>query len=416
MKISPAIPRLCPVFLFAVLALVCAPVQHALAGERTVYRGTLEGAGKVVMELGKRSVDTYAGRYFYPRYGVDIPLRGTLDKLIEPTPWMELPSDYEFPENTADEESLFVFDKPSAIWKGSIHDDVFQGEWEDAKNGRKRAFRLERVAKYESACFDSEDQFDVARCITQNTSIDMKRTPYEYLKMAGHAIPVGKVTGNEDVAYQMWRDPWSKFRYPRLARHPNSEISEKINFLLEQRHLQMTLAALECQASMYDSSGGPSSDSLGSYEDEKVSVTFLSTTLMSITEEGSTYCGGAHPNDHWNPYTLDLLHGKYLDWNNLFRAFEKNENGFNKPSPELLKFIAYLDKSGRYYIDRGRPPESGDEPLEFNGFEEDEEGYITLYFAKPGRLAISLSGFGHCCTVMNGPYYSVPFSALKNLS
>jgi hypothetical protein len=99
---------------FAAVILASLPVSRALAGERTVYRGTLEGAGEVVMELEKTR-GTYNGRYFYPRYGVDIPLFGALDKLIEPAPGMCCSEDIK------DEDQ-------NAIWKGRIQGSVFRGK------------------------------------------------------------------------------------------------------------------------------------------------------------------------------------------------------------------------------------------------------------------------------------------------
>jgi hypothetical protein len=240
----------------------------------------------------------------------------------------------------------------------------------------------------------------------------MKQTPYEYLKLKEHAVPVGEVTGNEAVAYQMWRDPRSKFKYPRLVRHPDTEVSRKINALLEHKHLQTTHSALECQAILNERPGSVSTSYLGGFDGIEASVTYLSTTLMSITEEGGTYCGGAHPNNYWQPRTFDLIRGEYLDWTRLFRAFDKNEYGSRKPLQEMLKFIASLNKSGRYFTARKYDKRRGWDVENYEGDASDMD-YLTLYFVEPGKLNLALSGFGHCCSVSNGPYYSVPFSALK---
>ncbi|PJR06019.1 hypothetical protein, partial [Sinorhizobium meliloti] len=55
------------------LALLALPGAQADAAQRTVYKGTLQGAGEVVLELddaaGANGV--VSGRYFYPKSGVD---------------------------------------------------------------------------------------------------------------------------------------------------------------------------------------------------------------------------------------------------------------------------------------------------------------------------------------------------------
>ena len=51
---------------------------------------------------------------------------------------------------------------------------------------------------------------------------------------------------------------------------------------------------------------------LGGFDEEDVKVTWLSRALMTVTESGSLDCGGAHPYNHFDVYTFDLLRGEYL--------------------------------------------------------------------------------------------------------
>jgi hypothetical protein len=396
-----------PTLVLAAAILAGLPVSPVPAGERAVYRGTLEGAGEIIMELEKMPPEEgqalYSGRYFYPFHGVDIPLRGTLDRLLESVPRMESATGDDLPESTGE-------GVPDALWQGRVQDAVFQGEREDARNGVKHAFRLERVAEY-----DHRDEYP--------RRIDMRRTPYEYLKLKDHAVPAGEIVGDEAVAYHMWRDPRSKLRYPRLARHPDPEVFQKINALLEQSHWESTLLALECQAAMYDSSPGARPGSPGHGGDE-VSVTYLTVTLMSVIKDGRYHCGGTGPSDYFSPSTFDLIRGEHLDWNRLFRAFKKDEHGYKELSPEVLKFIAYLDQDGRYHVAGGMAEEHGVPGFGGDWAAKGENrrdasfirNHLTLYFVEPGKLNLVISGGGRCCTFSNGPYYSVPFSELKNHS
>ncbi len=81
----------------------------------------------------------------------------------------------------------------------------------------------------------------------------------------------------------------------------------------------MSLSALACMATLYTRFQRGQGD-LGDYDFEKIGVRYLSETLMTVVESGSTYCGGAHPNNHYDPFTLDLIYGDYLDFNHLFPA------------------------------------------------------------------------------------------------
>lgn len=71
--------------------------------------------------------------------------------------------------------------------------------------------------------------------------IDTTRAPYQTLKLAGHAQTVGNDIGSGAAAYRMWVDPRTKFAHPRLSRHPDPQIMQRINHLLEQRHRRKSL-------------------------------------------------------------------------------------------------------------------------------------------------------------------------------
>ncbi|MCS3505323.1 hypothetical protein [Achromobacter sp. JUb104] len=110
----------------AVLAPCAAPADAAL---RTVYRGTLEGAGDVVMELDSEasSGGTLTGRYFYPKHGVDIPLKGTPEALTEPRLFQDLAQAGIDPDTPA---------AAAATWQGRRDADGYRGRWIDARTGR----------------------------------------------------------------------------------------------------------------------------------------------------------------------------------------------------------------------------------------------------------------------------------------
>ena len=78
-----------------VLALIALRAAAADAAPRVVYRGVLQGAGEVVMELDRRPAadGTISGRYLYTQYGVDITLHGQPAQLVEPLERTALPDE-----------------------------------------------------------------------------------------------------------------------------------------------------------------------------------------------------------------------------------------------------------------------------------------------------------------------------------
>ena len=383
--------------------------QCMKAVERTVYQGTLEGVGTVVMELGPNTErgskpGEYIGRYFYPRYGVDIPLSGALKELVESVPYS--------PEQGKEQE------ESGTLWRGKITGGHFRGQRVDATT--KRHFDLKRVARYDPDM--TRPVQPVTKAISGGAGayyavIDMKQAPYEYLKLKGYAVPAGPIMKSKvskGVAWRMYRDPRSKFKYPRLAQHPNPVVLEKINSLLEQDHWRMTLAALECGTMIYSDSPPPGAGGLGGFDDEYIDVSFLSATLMSVVVAGSTMCGGAHPNNHFNPFTLDLIRGEYLNWNRLFKAFQHNDAGYMELSPEMSSLIDQINEGHHEWIvDYDANAIHDENETGSKEYLELSKDYLVLHFDKPGYLALAASGLGHCCGAGLGVHAEIPLSALR---
>lgn len=360
------------------------------AAQRTVYTGTLQGVGEIVMELDSVAAGDggLTGRYFYPRHGVDIPLQGDDQGLREPLPYWE--------SRKAEKQPGAA--PIAATWRGARDAQGFRGQWTDARTGQERRFDLKRVAQYDTP--EGGVDFDYDK------DIDAARAPYDTLKLAGHAQPAGPDIGSATVAYRMWRDPRTKFSYPRLARHPDAQVLQRVNHLLEQRHWRMSHAALACVASAY-TSGAPSAGTLGNYDEEVVDVPWLSRALMTVTESGSLDCGGAHPNNHFDPYTLDLLRGDYLDWNRVFDAYGPGGAPSGNRSAALLDIVGRVQKTLAERDEAGLTEDRSKE-----GCWDLWPSYLALGAAAPGALSLSVSGVGHASGVCLGTLAQVPFGDL----
>lgn len=373
----------------------------AVAAPVDVYRGTLGGA-EVVMELGKPQADgVREGRYFYPRYGVDIPLKGPLDALAEAqflTP--------ELTEALGQETPLFTDAKRrSIVWRIRQQGDAgLGGEWVDGIHGKKLPISLQHIAQYDPEALQPRGVEAVTLAIVQGVGsgvaadvpISATTTPYDYLRMSLQPLAQGKeVVLAPHLAWRPVRDARTKFWYPRLTRHPDAKILAQTNAVLEQRHWAMGLEALACKSSIYQNLG-PAAGSLGNYDEESIKVTYLSTALMSVVESGSTDCGGAHPNNHFDPFVLDLLKGGYMDFRRLLKGTKYGDYKLEYSD----QFMSFLNKAVRKYSD------------------DDKEctellpQYMALMLDQPRKMSFVISGIGHAMGVCLGSGVSVPFKDL----
>jgi len=401
-------------YLIIFSALSSAATGVAVAGERIVYKGTLGTNTEVVLELEKKSA-SYEGRYFYLRFGVDIPLQGTLAALKEALPKEEHGKHLDTDDNSDPDLPIFidpVTKKPRSVWQGEIKGDTYQGTWHNAKTKKNLPFKLHQVGRYDPDAINPEGVEAITIAVTSGvgsgiadgTTIALGNAPYEYLKMQ-FPLLLGPEILRKNVGYRMVTDPRTRFAYPRLTRHPNPQVLAGSNQLLEQRHWQMSLAALSCMATLYAGSQMASGD-LGSYDSEKIGVRYLSETLMTVVESGSTYCGGAHPNNHYDPFTLDLIHGDYLDFNRLFPTQRSHDNQIDL-DPVLVSFISEKMKSASNRasadMDSDLDTECNDVLLE----------YLAIEFDEPDKISFVVSGIGHAMGACLGPRMVIPISALK---
>ena len=378
-------------FLLAASAAWAAPVN--------VYRGTL-GKAEVVMELGQPQPDgTRTGRYFYRRHGVDIPLQGTLNQMAEALPLRaELLGSL---DDVVDSGPLFEdAEQRQIIWRARMQGNALVGEWRDGIHGKKLPFRLQRIARY-------DPEKIAPHGVPFGVSISMQITPYDYLRVAQHPLEQGKeIVLASNLAWRLVRDARTQFWYPRLTRHPSARILAQTNAILEQRHWAMSLMALDCVASIYKDRG-PDAGTLAGFDGESIQVSYLSHALMSVVESGSIGCGGAHPHNHYDPFTLDLLRGGYLDFSRILRGVSYTEKGWREYSPELFDFF---EQSRSRFTRKHDETDCGVYP-----------GYMVPMFetstsgsgSRQNKLSFVVSGVGHASGACLGSGVSVPFSELK---
>ncbi|MDR1648183.1 MAG: hypothetical protein LBR88_09155 [Zoogloeaceae bacterium] len=127
---------------------------------------------------------------------------------------------------------------------------------------------------------------------------------------------------------------------------------------------------------------------------------------MSVLESGGIACEG-YANSYYDNFTLDLIHGEYLDWNRLFKAFT---------SPEMLAFIVQvLDHPEWHSNKKGWVMTSDGEDYYVMLMRSYLPEHLSLHFDKPGHLALAISGYNPCCIALEGVYAEIPFADLGKI-
>lgn len=300
------------------------------------YKGTL-GKTEIVVELTDdpaTSQGKLAGRYLYRSQGADIPLQARSRKGSS----LELAEE----EACKDECEEGRPGPIGAVWKLTASPDgrTLEGSWTARKTlpiklQRAGSRRVEGEAPQSPLdLYDFTDRtFFVA-----DAPITMETSPYDYLRL-DTPLQTGARQGWPDASYREVTDPRTKFARPRVVELAGAS-PDAANTVLQARHWRDSLAALGCKARQYAGFQeygpipGAEDGTLGGYEDTISTVTALTPKLMSWVESGSTFCGGAHPNNYAYAYTMDVRGGILLG---LADMFEDVVDG--APGPSLVAFV-----------------------------------------------------------------------------
>ena len=303
--------------LLATALTLCA--SPALA-DAVTYSGTI-GKAQIVVEFTappQSAKAPFGGRYFYAKKGIDIPL----DSVKVSGGKLELAEEKPCTEDTCVQGDDGMVKKPplGAKWSLTASRDgkTISGKW--TENGRSQPVELTYVGSRPLPEDSEISPMGLAAITTAfiygDQHIAKDTAPYDYLRM-DVAKDKSDVTSWDGSSFQYLTDPRTKFPFPTIVSLAGGADATAANAYLLDRHWSLNADALNCEAQHYAGLGWfPSMDyagPLGDYPDEGIEVTFLSPTLMSWTEGGSTYCGGAHPNNHLDYYNLDVKTGQPLD-------------------------------------------------------------------------------------------------------
>jgi hypothetical protein len=422
----------------AALSLPLLAFAGAAQADAWTYGGTL-GKTPIVVEFTRDPTAAgkpLAGRYFYPAQGIDIPLQpgnGGAIALNE-----EKPCTVKICKDPPDGQTA----KPpiGATW--SLKADAagaLTGTWK-AAGGAAQPVALKRVGSRPTgkdfedtpqALVDLTDQ----RIWSADPSISRQATPYDFLKMQA-TLTLGPETAWGDVAFRYVVDPRTRFHYPRISRLPGVADVAGIaaDRYLQGRHWALNIGALDCKAQQYQGFGwrevyAGSAGTLGGFDEQTIEVSYLSPKLMSWTESGSLFCGGAHPENFTRSYTLDVAKGAPLDLSRIFKGWVAHKSGeADGPAIDLAiaragapdAYVWGPDKALVAFVDAHREKQDTETEKDC-GLEDLVATNLAIRFARGERgvlgerVVFALEGLPHVIAACEGDLFDMPIIELKAL-
>ena len=424
--------------LAAVAMLSLGLATPGLAAEAVTYKGTL-GKYPILVELAASADGGLLGRYSYMANGGDIPLNA--DGRSSDTVMMaeEAPCTQ---TTCKRDESGGVTDIPvGAHWTltpsgdGASLNGVWQSVGKSGEPGKTLDIRLARIGQRALA-----DDADVTPAGLHDSAFDLsypgeaglnaEAAPYEVAKMEVN-LKEGPEEDLEGSTFRYVTDPRSRFPFPRVVSLADGSPSDRVNRALARRHAEINSYAFDCLAQIYagfganEYSAGMGPGTLGDYDSETIVVSYLSPTVMSWVESGSTWCGGAHPNNHSDSYTVDVRTGEPLALAKIFRDWVATARATDDDDGSAIDQAAAIQSPDSYHWGAGQPlidyviaHRQPDDDATFEadcGIDERIASNLAVRFVLGGRALFTLEGLPHVVAACGGDLLSVKLADIPQL-
>ena len=416
---------------FCLLAFAPAPAF----AEVLTLGGTL-GSREIIVELTQPKDGAVAGRYTFLDTGGDIPLVAVSH---DDKSWV---LNEEAPCGDADcvlDDSAKVLEAPiAATWHLTYDPETFTATGARSVAGGKaktQPLTLNVIAwralgeSEQATAFGLHDR-SAQLSYMHDWPLDWASAPYE-MALMDVPLTAAEEQAIDGATFHMVTDPRTKFPFPRAVSFADGSPVEAANAILANRHARMNLAAFDCLAFRYasygvDSEWGIRGGFLGDYDNEYVELTYLSPTLVSWTQSGSLWCTGAHPYNHYDSYTFDVVTAKPLtgkeimaDWvprewgaapdevADTDLAFENPDAYQWGPGPDLIAFVR----------DHFADDVLSDDP-EFDEMCYGDQAIadqLDIRFAAGPSLVFTVNGYPHVMSACMTDLFTVPLAEAKHL-
>ena len=403
-------------------------ITPALADART-YSGTI-GDRAILAELTEPEDGAIVGRFTYIEDGADIPLYHIT---AEDGRWVVNEEGPCTPGECIEGEEGIVLGGPiAATWELSVSSDrstlsgqreVFGNEVTEAPLPIALSFVGSRPVESDEISPDALHYHSAL--LASDPSVSLEDAPYE-LELLDVRLEPGEIVESNGINWTYVTEPRSGLTFPRVL--PMTPETAVLGRAMDLHFYRMSLSALECKAFRYVVYGV--SESLldhgghtAGFEEEEVTLSYISPHLASWSQSGSLYCQGAHPYNHLDNYTLDAA-GQWLDWRKVFsalvpRAWSSQPEDIAEVETALADPDSYnwgpnLDMIG---FVKSRIPadlfEGEAELAEICFSDQAIAEHLTYRVIADGDIMFTLSGFPHVASVCNTDLFSAGPSELE---
>ncbi len=410
----------------AILPLLATP---ALA-DAVTYRGTI-GTRDAIIELTEPSDGAVAGRFAFLDTGKAIPLNpashsGTTFVLSEEGRCTAEICSF-------DDEGNATSVPAEAHWELTLQGTALTGTRKGTGKTKSQEVTAEEIGRHpidgDPTPLTLRDNI-ISAVLADDGPIDPAKAPFEMALADAPLVEQSTLTvGDAEVALMV--DPRTRFAFPRIKSFVDGTRPEAVNAILANAHARLNLAALDCLPNGYIGFGAnqytfDSPETLGDYDSETVELSYASSTLVSWTEAGSIYCGGAHPYNHFNSYTYDVQTGQPLDLSRLFSGWVAREYGAedsNRADIEAARanpdeFHWFPDDALIAFVRDNIPADYLSDDAEYETACYDDYSIreqLDIRFAPGPSAVFTVSGYPHVSSVCNGDLFTLPLSEMDGL-
>ena len=364
---------------------------------QNVYEGTL-GKTKITLQILRAqsgTSDVAAATYFYNSKRQNINL---------------LPSDNVagvFNELPGDCTDIDEDCKVRAEFDLKTSKDSLIGNWVSKTDNKSYPVDLKLVAQkkyvFQSDITSASDLLDVSSFHYEDSS-NFEANPYfkkQYYGSVSYSAP--KIVNG--YKFQTITDNLTKISYVSIESPQKGRDLSNIKNTLSHRHIELVAQGLDCNNSLADTSD---KDTYGGYNEYMSNVIHVTDNILVIQEGGSTYCGGAHPNNSISHHVFDMKSGKELSNKDLFNIFIEKDYSTDK-TPQFQKFFDKITKQKKYlYSATSGAPDDLEEDCKALF---DENTYIAIWPDNKG-LVFSIDDAPHAIGPCMDDYYRVPYKEM----
>lgn len=406
-------------------ALLLAATAPALA-DAVTYEGHL-GDSTIGVEFAEDPGEAPVfGRYFYARKGIDIPLHG-MDRDVH---WFTVQEERPCTLDTCStDEDGNISELPDLgpVWQLARAEDgkTLLGTWTDGTT--TLPVQLTPIGSRPFAIMPEStisQLVEAASYLGRNGDLlTPDISPYETLKMRA----LGRLAESEaiDMAGSQFNyvtDPRTELAFPRVIALADGSDTDPINASLEARHWAMNADALQCAGMQYPALGWAewnayAAGTLGGYEGELIAVNYLSPTVLSYTQSGSLFCGGAHPFNHISTINLDVETGAPLDLSRIFTFWMPMQGGIVVEDVDAARANPgdFVWGPEPVFVDflREKRTRSTDATFEEEcGIDDLIPEYLSVGFREGDRVVFSLGTLPHAIQACADELYEAPIAEL----